>query len=52
MEWDAKYAPPPPVMSALAPLTTNPDVLYAPATAATPGTVYGPTTATPTNPGG
>lgn len=51
MAWDAKYAPPPPIMSAPAPLTTSPSVLYAPTTTTAPGAVYGPTTTPATNPG-
>ncbi|WP_262407965.1 hypothetical protein [Sphingopyxis sp. OPL5] len=50
MEWDAKYAPPPPIMSAPAPLTTNPSVIYGPTTTTAPGAAYSPTTPG-TNPG-
>lgn len=51
--WDAKYAPPPPIISAPAPLTTNPGIIYGPATTTAPGSTYGPTAPpTPTiNPG-
>lgn len=53
MEWDARYAPPPPIMTAPAPLTTNPGILYAPTigTPTAPGTAYGPATTPATNPG-
>ena len=50
MEWDAKYAPPPPIMTAPAPLATNPDILYAPSTGA-PGAVQGPITTPPSTQG-